>query len=422
MSDAVKRRPAADSATRVAELVRILAEAEDELAELTGGQIDAVMDPRTSHPILLRSAQTRLAASEERMRRLLSRCPVLVIEMKRDGTITFANEVVQKLLGREVEGVPFMSLVFLPDSVSADVLLGDIFERGVRNFPLELRSTDGRQHWVEWTTATTEEQGDTSSVMIFGLDVTQRRDLISAQVARAHAEAANRAKSEFLAKMSHELRTPLNAISGYAQLLDLGIAGVLNDGQRNYLQRIRQSQHHLLSLIDDVINFARLEAGKLHINYAATSLRELVELCETLTANFASERGVSLSFGPYEGDDTVWADSDKVEQILVNLVTNGIKYTAAGGHVAVRLEKVLDEMHVTVQDDGCGIPLEKQEVIFQPFVQVENGLTRSRDGVGLGLSISRELARAMGGDLLVRSTPGVGSTFRLILPSTDNQP
>ena len=400
--------------TRVEEQIAILAEAQDELAQLTGGQVDAVVDPRTSRPILLYSAQTRLAASEEKFRKLLARCPVLVVELARDGTITFANDVVTKIVGSEMEGQPFTALI--SGDLQLDAVMAKLFRTGVRNYPLELRSADGRQHWVEWTTAAAQPNADATELMIFGLDVTQRRDLIGAQSARAQAEAANLAKSEFLAKMSHELRTPLNAISGYAQLLDMDIAGSMTDGQRDYLHRIQASQRHLLSLIDDVISFARLEAGKLSISYANAPVARILELCETLTRNQAELAGIALTIKPFDGDDTIWADGDKVEQIMVNLVTNATKYTASGGRVDVSAARIADEVHFHIEDNGCGIPFEKHEAIFEPFIQVENGLTRTRDGVGLGLAISRELARAMGGDLMVKSAVDQGSRFTLILP------
>ena len=408
---------------RVQELIGILVNAEAELVELTGGQVDAVLDPGTAHPILLRGAQARLAASEDRLRKLLARCPVLVVELNRQGAITFVNEAVARVLGTttsDLEGAPFADLVDLPAPITGERLIEQIFGHGVTNYPFQLRTRDGRRHWVEWTTAQSEADGDAARVLIFGLDVTQRRDLLGAQIARAQAEAANQAKSEFLAKMSHELRTPLNAISGYTELLELGIVGDLNRDQQNYLMRIKQSQRHLLTLIDDVINFARLEAGKLSLSYSSSSLRDLLDLCETLTKTQATQHGIKLSFEQCSGIDMVWGDRDKIEQILVNLVTNAIKFTDAGGWVKVRTEASRDEMHVVVEDNGWGIPREKLESIFKPFVQVENGLTRKRDGVGLGLAISRELARAMGGDLLVRSEVGKGSEFRLILPTTEN--
>ena len=403
------------SNTRVAELIAIVAEAQEELALLTGGEVDAVVDPRTSRPILLPTAQARLAESEERLRSLLARCPVLVVELTREGTITFANEAVRRIIGSDVEGQPFTALI--SDDVELSSLLALLFASGARNFPMELRSADGRQHWVEWTTAAAEPGAGAGSMMIFGLDVTQRRDLIGAQSARAKAEAANVAKSEFLAKMSHELRTPLNAISGYTQLLEMDIAGPLASGQRDYLHRIQASQRHLLTLIDDIISFARLEAGRLTISSSDVPVARVLELCETLTRNQAALAELSLVFTPFTASDTVHADGDKVEQILVNLVTNAIKYTPAGGRVTVSARRDGDEVRFLVEDSGCGIPFEKHEAIFEPFVQVENGLTRTRDGVGLGLSISRELARAMGGDLFVTSAVDRGSKFTLILPT-----
>ncbi|HEX6559850.1 MAG TPA: PAS domain-containing sensor histidine kinase [Longimicrobiales bacterium] len=404
---------------RVAELVAILADAEAELAELTGGEVDAVVDPRSAAPILLRSAQARLAANERRLRQLLARCPVLVIELRRDGRITFANEAVERAVGAEsgeVEDTNWCDLVDLSARESCDQLLALMFASGLTNYPLELRSLSGHQHWVEWTTAAGGAASESDRILLFGLDVTQKRDLLSEKVARAEAEAANKAKADFVAKMSHELRTPLNAISGYAELLEYQIAGPLNEKQMDYLRRIQRSQTHLLTLIDDVINFAKLEAGQLKLEYSKVPVSQILELCETLTTPQATQHEVDLEFEPYSDDATIWADRDKVEQILVNLVTNAIKFTDAGGSITVRAEAFDGHIQFCVEDTGCGIPAAKLEVIFQPFVQVQNGLTRTRDGAGLGLAISRDLARAMGGDLLASSEVGRGSRFRLMLP------
>ena len=413
---------APSTSDRVAELVAILADAEAELVQLTGGEIDAVVDPRSAAPILLRSAQARLAESEERLRHLLTRCPVLVIEMKRDGTITYANEAVGRALGLDddvAENVSWCDLIALSDPEACFVLLDQIFRSGLTNHPLQLQSQDGREHWVEWTSTPMDAPDEDPRILLFGLDVTQKRDLIGEKVARAEAEAANKAKSDFLAKMSHELRTPLNAISGYGELLEYGIAGPLNDKQRGYLERIKLSQTHLLSLIDDVISFARLEAGKLSLTNTETRISRILDICEALTAPLAGRRGINLKFERFAGDATIWGDRDKIEQILVNLVTNAIKFTDPGGTVGVKAEQLDGHIKIDVTDTGCGIPEDKFEAIFQPFVQAENGLTRSRDGVGLGLSISRDLARAMGGDLLVMSQVHVGSCFQLLLPRAE---
>jgi signal transduction histidine kinase len=236
------------------------------------------------------------------------------------------------------------------------------------------------------------------------------------RAAREEAEAAARAKSDFLAIMSHELRTPLNAIGGYVELLEMGIRGPLTAEQREDLTRIRKSQRHLLGLINGVLNYARHDAGGVHYELADLALEDLLVTCEALVSPQANGERLRLAVGPAPEHLSVYADGDKVQQILLNLLSNAIKFTDPGGYIAVTVTEDPDTVHVEVRDSGCGIPADKLEAIFDPFVQIDSRLTRTREGVGLGLAISRDLARDMGGDLRVESTPGNGSTFTLALP------
>ncbi len=281
-----------------------------------------------------------------------------------------------------------------------------------------------------------EADGTRSGVIAHGSDVTEQvharreverlldeseRQRTAAEVARAEAEAANRAKADFLASMSHELRTPLNAIGGYVDLLDLGIHGPVTEAQRAALARAKTAQHHLLTLINDVLAFARVEAG--HLDLVLRSLRacDLLAGVEPLVAPLAEAKGTALSVVDCDPTLRLMGDEERVRQILLNLVGNAIKFTQTGGWVALTCERAATRegarVDVRVRDNGPGIPLEKQESIFDPFVQVDRRLSNPREGVGLGLAISRDLARAMGGELSVESTPGEGSTFILRLPA-----
>jgi PAS domain S-box-containing protein len=237
-----------------------------------------------------------------------------------------------------------------------------------------------------------------------------------AERAREQAEAANRAKSDFLATMSHELRTPLNAIGGYAQLIEMGVHGPVTDAQGDALKRVQRSQQHLLSLINDVLNFAKLEAGRVTYDVARVRVRDLLAGLETLVAPQLAAK--SLRFDCCECDPTlaVMADADKVQQVLLNLLSNAIKFTPDGGEISVGVGAHGDAVLVTVTDTGIGIPAERLEAVFEPFVQLARGGDSGRDGTGLGLAISRDLARAMAGDLVAESTVGEGSTFILSLP------
>ena len=243
----------------------------------------------------------------------------------------------------------------------------------------------------------------------------------SAEAARAAAEVANRAKSDFLATMSHELRTPLNAIAGYAQLMQLGVPEPVPPAHHEYLTRIQQSQRHLLGVINSVLNFARIEAGSVVYDIGDVSIAMLLAEVEPLVAPQMQARGHDYTCLPCDPTLVVRADPDKVRQVLLNLLSNAIKFTPPGGQITLSAEGLVDAPSeqfaaIRVRDTGLGIPADKLNSIFDPFVQVDTSRNRTAEGTGLGLAISRELARGMGGDLVVDSAVGVGSTFTLTLP------
>jgi PAS domain S-box-containing protein len=240
---------------------------------------------------------------------------------------------------------------------------------------------------------------------------------LEAEAARAEAEQASRAKSEFLAVMSHELRTPLNAIDGYAELLELEVRGPITGAQREDLRRIRRSQKHLLSLINDVLNFVRLDAGTVSYQISAFHLADAIHDVEDVTMPQLQARRLRFSRRYCDPALRVRADREKVEQILVNLMTNAIKFTDPNGEIVLECATSADRVTVFVRDTGRGIPADKLSTIFDPFVQVARSSGAPSEGVGLGLAISRDLSRAMGGDLVVESKIGQGSTFTLTLPS-----
>ena len=244
---------------------------------------------------------------------------------------------------------------------------------------------------------------------------------VEAEAARAEAVAANLAKGQFLATMSHELRTPLNAIQGHVQLLEMELHGPITEAQRTALGRVERAQRHLLGLINNVLNFAKLESGTVAYDLRATDVQAVLADVAPMVEPQLAAKGHAYTVAMPDGPCLVWADAEKLRQVLLNLLANAVKFTPPGGriHVAHHTRpETPDVVYVQVADTGPGIPREKQDTVFDPFVQVHAGASphvRAHEGTGLGLAISRELSRGMGGELRVRSTPGEGATFTLTL-------
>ena len=236
------------------------------------------------------------------------------------------------------------------------------------------------------------------------------------QSARKEAEAANRIKTELFARLSHEFRTPLHAVSGYLEILEQNIHGVLTADQRRDVQRIHQAQEHLMTLVNMILDFAKLEGGPIELSMAEIPIEETLRSAEALVAPQFAKKAIAYTHHPGDASATVFADREKVQQILLNLLANAMRFTPSGGAVDLdwRVENGTLLMHV--RDTGPGIPEEKAEQIFEPFVQLRAPGSVPSGGTGLGLAISRDLARAMGGDVRVTSAVGVGSVFTLLLP------
>ena len=242
-----------------------------------------------------------------------------------------------------------------------------------------------------------------------------RETTTEAEEARDAADVANRAKTDFLAVMSHELRTPLNAIVGYTELLHDGVAGPVSDVQREQLERVQLSARHLVELVDDILSFSRLESGTENIRAVPIDLAEVTREAGALVEPVATAKGLAVTIDAPNDSVRFTSDPGKVRQILVNLLSNAIKFTDEGG---IRLASRAEDGRVVfeVVDTGIGIAPEHQEQVFETFWQVDQTATRKRGGAGLGLSVSRRLARALGGDLSVESAIGKGSRFQFWVP------
>jgi signal transduction histidine kinase len=248
---------------------------------------------------------------------------------------------------------------------------------------------------------------------------TAERDQAVEDISAAHeiAANANRAKADFLAVMSHELRTPLNAIAGYSELLALGIDGSLTPKQSDAVARIRRNQQHLLELIDEVLSFARIEAGKNRLLSERVPVAAAFDGIDPLIRPQLLQKELSLDRGPIEDGLSVQADPAKLRQILLNIVVNAIKFTPVDGHIRLDAARVGNNVMLSVSDTGIGVPADKVAHIFDPFFQVDSKMTREYSGVGLGLTIARDLARAMNGDVGFESEVGKGTVVSVTLPS-----
>ncbi|HYR08484.1 MAG TPA: PAS domain-containing protein, partial [Longimicrobium sp.] len=384
----------------------------------------------------------QLQVERARLEQVFRRAPSFIVAFRGPEQVyEFVNEAYYQLVGhREILGKPlFEALPEIRDQGFYE-LLEAVRQTGEpwvgHETPVQLQRTPGAPLETRYLDmvfqALTEADGSRTGVVAHGSDVTAqvlaRREVerllaeselarAEAEAARGEAEAANRAKSEFLAVMSHELRTPLNAIGGYAELVEMGIRGPVTPQQREDLRRIQTSQRHLLGLINEVLNYAKIETGSVHYDVADVPVREALAAAESLVAPQARAKGLALEVADGAPSLTARADGEKLRQILVNLLSNAVKFTDAGGRIEVSCLRQDAVVRVHVRDTGIGIPAEKLDAIFDPFVQVRADLTRPHEGTGLGLAISRDLARGMAGDLTATSTPGEGSTFTLTLPA-----
>ena len=280
---------------------------------------------------------------------------------------------------------------------------------------------DGTRFWANVViTALRDDDGRLVGFAKITRDLTERMESQQRAIddARrlADVEALSRAKSQFLASMSHELRTPLNAIGGYAELIEMGLGGSVTDQQREYLTRIRTSQQHLLRIINDLLNYSRIEAGKVTYDEELVALPSVMETVTAMVQPQMTAKGITLRAPPCPDAVVAVGDRLKIEQIVLNLLSNAIKFTPSGGTVTVSCGNGEDSVSLSVTDTGPGIPSERLEDIFEPFVQLGRSLSSGHEGAGLGLAISRDLARAMNGDVTVQSASGKGATFTLRLP------
>ncbi len=412
-----------------------------------------------------RRAEEQLAESARRLReaQMIGRMGDFLLDLD-TGHVSW-SEGLARVFGREQEELPdtldgFLALVHPEDREATRAALDNaIASRGTFDFEARIEHPDASIRTLQTRgTAQPDETGRIHRLAGIAIDVTERKEaevkelelareqaareqaeqqaqefeqmleelaITNEQLAlrtdesertRAEAERASRAKSQFLANMSHELRTPLNAIAGYTDLLELEVHGPISDMQRDALRRIQRNQRHLLSLINDLLNFSKLTAGRVQYALAPVDVSELFDDVESLIGIQVQRKELDFRVEPPEQPLTVRADPEKLVQILLNLLTNAVKFTDRGGRVRLSAQRRDGSVTVEVEDTGRGIPADRLDAIFDPFIQV-HGEDSQGGGAGLGLAIARELARGMRGDLTVESQLGAGSTFRLLLPA-----
>ena len=361
------------------------------------------------------------------MDELLERAPFAFVSFGADGKVQNVNTALLEMLGLErdhVIGRPFESLLTVSSRIFYQTHLFPLLklQPSVEELFLTMRPGTGSDD-VAMLASFSRREHDGAVVYDGALMRLRERRKWEDEIIRARrtAEEANRANSALLSMMSHDLRTPIGSIAQYCDLLTMGIRGPLNDDQLADIGRMKKASDYVLSLIDDVLNFARLRAGEI----AKFDLRELdaasvLAQTETLLGPRIEQAGLQYQREGCAPDVHLVADPDRLQQILLNLVTNAVKFTPRGGTVTISCRNTGERTLINVCDTGRGIPADHLERIFEPFVQVpgSSGIEGGRQkGFGLGLAISRDLARRMNGDLTVTSVLGAGSTFTVSLPA-----
>ena len=386
----------------------------------------------TTQQVLARSRATEALGAAERaearLRDVFAQAPVGVAVLRGpDHVYDLVNPLYQRFLpGRALLGLPIREA--LPELAGQGVfeILDRVLTTGEPATASEYSIVVDRSGTGTMVAAVfnfvyqpvRDALGTVSSIVVIATDVTELVEARhAAETARLAAEDANAAKAQFLATMSHELRTPLNAIGGYAQLMAMGVHGPVTPKQTDALERIRRSQEHLLGLINNVLNYAKLEAGKVSYDIADVDLVSACAEVEALVAPQARMKGITLERSCQLDAVKVRSDAEKLRQIMLNLLSNAVKFTDHGRvELGCHLRDDGRTAAIEVSDTGRGIPPDQLSRIFDPFVQVGRRLSSSDEGTGLGLAISRDLALGMGGDLVATSIEGVGSTFTLTIP------
>ncbi len=343
-----------------------------------------------------------------------------------DGRLIRANQGAQRLSGftfvEMQDPATWRHIIPGSDFVRVSEILGD---RRLEDFPIininPWVHKDGTRRLMRWSNvALPDARGGVAMIVCIGFDITEQHQLeMTLTTAKNEAEMASRAKSEFLANMSHELRTPLNAILGFSQVIRDRHFGDAPERYSEYAANIHDSGEMLLALITDILEMAKLEAGKLKLTEEVVDVAQVVASCMKMISARAEDGGITLSVDPIAPALRLRADQRALKQILLNLLSNAVKFTPQGGRVAVQAALLNGgETSLSVSDTGIGIHPAAQRRVFQPFFQVDPTATRARSGTGLGLAITNHLVDLHGGKIEIDSKPGIGTTVTVTLPAS----
>ncbi len=338
------------------------------------------------------------------------------------GIITDTNRQMEALTGctrDELIGAPFKDYFTDPERAEAGIKLA-LLEKRVTDYELCVRNRDGKTTEVSYNATTFyDRERQLKGVFAAARDVTERqinqqalqKTNVELERAKSAAEKANLAKSDFLSSMSHELRSPLNAILGFAQLMESS-SPLPTDSQKECIAQILQAGWHLLKLINEILDLAVIEAGKVSLSTEPVSLGEVMSECQTMLEPEAQQRGISMTFPAFDNPSFVSADRTRLKQVVINLLSNAIKYNKDQGTVAVGCRTISPErIRISVTDSGAGLTSEKLDQLFQPFNRLGQQETGGVSGTGIGLVVTKRLVELMGGVLGVESTSGAGSVF-----------
>jgi PAS domain S-box-containing protein len=372
-------------------------------------------------------AEQRLREREAFNRRLLESSGDCIKVLDLQGRLLSMNEAGRQLMEiddlSDVLGRDFLSFWADDDRTAAEHAFAAALAGREGRFEGYCPTARGTSKWWDaLVTPVCDDFGRPARILVVSRDVTeQRRTQDELRVAKEEAESASIAKSQFLAVMSHELRTPLTGMIGYADLLATGVAGPLTEQQLSHVRRINTGAWHLVSIIDEILTFSRLEFGKETVRAQRVNMTRLLRESTDLLQPHAAEKGIDLRLVAPDEAVEISTDAGKVRQIILNLTGNALKFTEEG-FVEITVTAHEGGVDVRVQDSGPGIAADKLESIFQPFVQIDQSSTRTKGGTGLGLAVSRSLAERLGGDVTVASSEGLGTTFLLRLPDLAPRP